>query len=130
MNEISTNGPVSGRVVSRANAPEQVARQAADRSATSASERSVELARNDQARASAPNVNPIGKAEELLNRLLSSELGQSRLRINRHDAAGRYVYESIDKRSGEVVKQFPTEEILEVLAYYREAQGLVVDDEV
>ena len=126
MNEISTNGPVSGRVVSRATAPERAARQSPE----STSERSIELARNDQARASAPNVNPIGKAEELLNRLLSSELGQSRLRINRHDAAGRFVYESIDKRSGEVVKQFPTEEILEVLAFYREAQGLVVDDEV
>ncbi|MCG8507278.1 MAG: flagellar protein FlaG, partial [Sphingomonadales bacterium] len=68
-------------------------------------------------------------AEELLNRLLSSELGKSRLRINRHDAAGRFVYESIDKNSGEVVKQFPPEKILEVLAFYNEAQGLVIDDE-
>ena len=129
MNEISTNGPVSGRVVSRANAPETVAKQAAERSEASASERSIELARNDQARASARNISPIGKAEELLNRLLSSELGNSRLRINRHDAAGRFVYESIDKRSGEVVKQFPPEKILEVLAFYNEAQGLVIDDE-
>ena len=129
MNEISTNGPVSGRVVSRANAPEQVAKQAAERSAGSASERSIELARNDQARASARNISPIGKAEELLNRLLSSELGKSRLRINRHDAAGRFVYESIDKNSGEVVKQFPPEKILEVLAFYNEARGLVIDDE-
>jgi flagellar protein FlaG len=51
----------------------------------------------------------------------------TRLRINQDDS-GLFVYQNIDNESGEVVRQYPSEEILEFLSYYREAEGIVVDD--
>ncbi len=75
---------------------------------------------------------PLLKAAEKLEALIpETELApNTRLRINKDDESGRFVYQNIDSESGEVIKQFPPEQILEFLSYYRELEGLAVDDKV
>ena len=50
--------------------------------------------------------------------------------IDVDDGAGQFVYKSIDKNSGEVISQFPAKEVLALIAYYRETEGIVVDETV
>lgn len=52
----------------------------------------------------------------------------SKLVIRKDDDTGRFVYEFRDPSTDEVVKQFPSEEVLESLARFRQAMiGKVVD---
>lgn len=52
------------------------------------------------------------------------------LRISYDDDSGRFVYSGVDKTTGEVVRQFPPEGVLKLLAQHKqEAAGLVLDEE-
>lgn len=59
-----------------------------------------------------------------LERLFQSNL---RLRIDTDQGTGAFVYQSIDRRTGEVQKQWPPETILQLMAFLRELDGLLVD---
>ncbi len=74
---------------------------------------------------------PLEKAAKALEQFIpeNEQIPNTRLRIDRDDETGRFVYLNIDNESGEVIKQFPPESILEFLSYYREVAGLTVDDE-
>ena len=74
---------------------------------------------------------PFEKAAKELERFVpNSEFPpNTRLRISQDESTGIFVYQSIDNNSGEVRRQFPAEAILEFLSYYREVEGLAVDDE-
>lgn len=50
------------------------------------------------------------------------------LRIEQDEESGRFVYQSVDNETGEVVRQFPPEDFLEILSSFREPEGVVVDD--
>jgi len=50
------------------------------------------------------------------------------LRIEQDEDTGRFIYKSIDNDTGEVVRQFPPEDILEVLALFRDPEGVILDD--
>ena len=54
----------------------------------------------------------------------------ARLSIDRDEDAGSFVYRILDDRSGELIRQFPQEEMLQLLAYLGEQGGLVVDRKV
>lgn len=52
------------------------------------------------------------------------------LRIAYDDDSGRFVYSGVDKETGDVVRQYPPEGILKLLAQNREeAAGLLFDEE-
>lgn len=51
----------------------------------------------------------------------------TRLSIVHDEATGRYVFKSIDEKTGEVVRQYPTEDMLSQIARVREITGLTVD---
>lgn len=52
------------------------------------------------------------------------------LRIAYDDDSGRFVYSGVDKETGDVVRQYPPEGVLKLLAQNRvEAAGLLVDEE-
>ncbi|SDD58042.1 MULTISPECIES: flagellar protein FlaG [Kordiimonas] len=76
------------------------------------------------------NATPLERAAEALQSFLPEEeqAPNTRLRIDKDDETGRFVYKNIDTESGEVIKQFPPESILEFLSYYRHVAGLAVDD--
>ncbi len=45
-----------------------------------------------------------------------------------HDAAtNRYVFKSVDENTGEVIRQYPTEQMLTQIAHVRRITGLTVD---
>ena len=72
---------------------------------------------------------PLDKAAEVLQSFLPNVDTNVKLRINHDEGTGRYVYQGIDKVSGEVVNQFPSEEILKFLKSSREVEGLILDTE-
>ncbi len=72
-------------------------------------------------------------AEKLIDASLPNKPPGTRLRINLDDGSGRFVYQGIDIKTGDVVTQFPSEDILKFVAFSREREGLegiVVDEEV
>ncbi|MGD2131817.1 MAG: flagellar protein FlaG [Maricaulaceae bacterium] len=54
----------------------------------------------------------------------------ARLSIDRDDEADAFVYRILDNRSGEIIRQFPAEDMLDLLAYLGEHSGLVIDRKV
>lgn len=58
------------------------------------------------------------------------QIPNTRLRIDKDDETGRFVYYSVDDESGEVIRQFPPENILKFLSYYRGLEGLLLDDTI
>lgn len=70
----------------------------------------------------------VSQAEAILNKALSLKSANTKLSIAVDDESGLFVYKGIDKNSGEVVSQFPAEQVLALIAYYRKAEGLVVDE--
>lgn len=52
------------------------------------------------------------------------------LQIDVSEETGGFVYKAVDRESGEVIKQFPPEEVLERLERKHKAQGLALDTAV
>lgn len=73
--------------------------------------------------------NPLERAAAAIEEFVDEAGPNTRLRIDKDDESGRFVYKSIDSESGEVVAQFPPETILEMISKFRDPEGLVVDDE-
>lgn len=71
----------------------------------------------------------VSQAEAILNKALSLKSANTKLSIDVDDESGLFVYKGVDKSSGEVVSQFPAEEVLALISYYRETEGIVVDEE-
>lgn len=70
------------------------------------------------------------KVAELLDRFVPKELPNTRLQIDHDKLTGLFVYKSVNADSGEIVRQYPAEEILRFISYYREREGVIVDDRV
>ncbi len=68
-------------------------------------------------------------AEEL-ERYMPSNIPEGRLQIDRDEESGMFVYKTIDPNTGEVLRQYPTDEMLRYISYHRKSEGLVVDDSV
>ncbi len=72
---------------------------------------------------------PLKRVEEVLNSALGSQTPEnSRLEISVHNDTGRFIYRAVSKDTGEVLHQYPADEILRQLAYYRNLEGTVVDE--
>ena len=81
-------------------------------------------------KAADPNVkDPLDAISRRLEKLFNERFTRLRLQIEHDDDAGRFVYKVIDKETGNIEDQFPAEEMLKILAYYRQLEGLFVDDE-
>ena len=61
-----------------------------------------------------------------LEKLLSTNI---RLQIDKDRDTGHFIYKSIDTKTGMLHRQFPSEEILRMLAFFRELDGLLYDSE-
>lgn len=70
------------------------------------------------------------EVEERLNELLADSMDTNRrLRVRRDESSDRFVYQSVDRSTGEVLTQFPPESLLKVIAAIRSAEGLLFDRE-
>jgi len=74
-------------------------------------------------------------SKDVANTLLSGgpsaplPLSQSNthLVIEKDEITGGFVYKSIDRETGEVIKQYPREEVLRAIAIASDAEGLILD---
>lgn len=70
-----------------------------------------------------------GDLESAINERVDRLLGRNlRLRVESDKDSGKYVYKSIDKYTGEVTRQWPAEDVLRMLAFFRELDGLLFDE--
>jgi len=46
------------------------------------------------------------------------------------DDTKRVVFQSVDRTSGEVINQFPSEEMLTLVAHFRQTVGVFTDQEI
>jgi len=82
-----------------------------------------------EAEAKGNDSSPFERVEEVLNLALGDHTPpNSRLQISLHDDTGMFVYRAIHKDTGEVLHQYPADEILRELAYYRSLEGIAVDE--
>lgn len=73
----------------------------------------------------------LAEFQRKLDELAGQVVGLStRLRIETHDATGAFVYQAIDKKSGQVEAQFPFENALEVAKFLRDLETRKVDETV
>jgi len=72
-------------------------------------------------------------AQSVLNELLEEVMGDGfidrELRISLDEDSERFVYETVDLESGEVLHQFPPEDLLRVISSIREFAGLILDQD-
>lgn len=69
--------------------------------------------------------------EKALRALEPPLMGQNeRLSISRDAETGTFIYRSIDRRTGEVVRQWPVESMLQFKAHLRQAEGVLIDSRI
>lgn len=71
-------------------------------------------------------------AEKIIDAALPNKPPGTKLRIDLDDDTGRFIYQGIDIKTGDVVIQFPSEEILKLIAFNSErdsVEGIVYDEE-
>lgn len=76
----------------------------------------------------APGMPSLKELEASIDRMAEKAFGNSRLAIEKHDAAGVFVYRLIDSRNGSVMRQWPSEDFLALREYLRSKQGGLVDE--
>lgn len=65
-----------------------------------------------------------------LERYVPKDFPAGRLQIDHDEDSGMFVYKTVDPATGEVLRQYPTDEMLRYISYHRSQEGLVVDDSV
>jgi len=71
---------------------------------------------------------PLEQAAQTIEEFIGDTGASTKLRIDKDEDTGRFIYKSVDSESGEVVGQFPPETILEIITRFRDPEGLVLDD--
>jgi len=66
--------------------------------------------------------------QEAVERLIRGSLpANSKLSIEENKKAGTYIYRAVDNDSGEVLRQWPVEEFVQLREALREMEGLLLD---
>lgn len=73
---------------------------------------------------------PLESLGEKLTNLLGDNPKNVRLQIDVDEEASRFVYRSINRDTGEIVRQFPSDELLNVIRTIRDIAGLTLDVDV
>jgi len=71
---------------------------------------------------------PLDQAAKAIEEFVSGTGTETKLRIDKDDDTGRFIYKSVDAESGEVINQFPPETILQIISKFRDPEGLILDD--
>lgn len=73
-------------------------------------------------------IDDFAKLREQLRTMAEAMPAGSSLMIDRDSDSGRFVYRFIDPDSGEVLRQFPADDVLKRAATLRQLTGALVDD--
>lgn len=137
MTEIGSNGS-GAQVVNLKTAPRSPGSDNVERGTTRAitpldeADTAQTFAKETEAPPLLSEGDPLARAAEVLEDFIPEieQVPNTRLRIDKDDETGRFVYYSVDDESGEVIRQFPPENILKFLSYYRGLEGLLLDDKI
>lgn len=90
---------------------------------------SVSVQANAEKKAAAPQepVSPLEKAAATIAQFIPQQPPGTQLRIEKAKGLDVFVYQSVDSKSGKVVSQYPAKQILQFISYFREKEGLAVD---
>lgn len=69
--------------------------------------------------------NKIEESVELLNKTMEDY--KTELQFTLHEASGEYMVKIINTSNNEVIKELPAERVLNMVAYFKELLGIVVD---
>lgn len=86
--------------------------------------------RRDAANEEDPGVDRAAAAEAVAKAMFTEFPSNASLEIAVNDQDDGFVYRAVDRETGEVIKQFPAEEVLERLERMAKTQGLAVDGRV
>lgn len=86
--------------------------------------------RRDAANEEDPGVDRAAAAETVAQAMFTEFPSNASLEIAVNDQDDGFVYRAVDRETGEVIKQFPAEEVLERLERMAKTQGLAVDGRV
>jgi uncharacterized FlaG/YvyC family protein len=68
------------------------------------------------------------KLQEAMSKLIRQSLpADSKLQIEQDEETGTFIYRSVDPETGEVLRQWPSEDILKLRASLRDMEGILVD---
>jgi uncharacterized FlaG/YvyC family protein len=81
----------------------------------------------DQDRAGRPSRSEL---QATIDRMADLAFAGSHLAIEKHEGANTFVYRLIDSRNGSVMRQWPSEEFLELREYLRTRQGGLIDERI
>ncbi len=69
--------------------------------------------------------------EEVLSKLRDSlKQVESRIELSVDDELGQVIFRLFDKESGDLIKQIPSEEVLELDRFFADNSGLLVEEEI
>ncbi len=75
----------------------------------------------------APRPAPVAApAPPVVEQDMAALLANARLVIEQDQASGAYVYKTLDRITGEVLRQFPREDVLKMLDHHRYVAGDVI----
>ncbi|WP_417519466.1 flagellar protein FlaG [Minwuia sp.] len=96
--------------------------------------RSAQIEQRRAEKASEEAAEPVvdrGAAAETVARAMFTEFpSNATLEIDVNDQKAGFIYKAVDRDTGEVIKQFPAEEVLAQLERLAKVQGLAVDGNV
>ena len=77
------------------------------------------------------NLSPDQRIEELqsaMEKLIRKSMpSNSKLQIDQDKETGTFIYRSVNPDTGEVIKQWPPEQVIKLREYLREMEGMLVD---
>ena len=73
---------------------------------------------------------PLSLVAEVIQSFIPDARPNTRLVIEEDGETGRFIYQSFDKETGQLVSQFPPEDLMNFLRVHRDTAGLIVDGEV
>lgn len=92
-----------------------------------AAEADRNLAKTEEKEEQAPQHDPgaVEKAVDLLNKTMESY--NTELRFTLHKKSGEYMVKIIRTKDNSVVREIPPERVMDMVAYFKEVLGLIVD---
>ncbi|MEM6682823.1 MAG: flagellar protein FlaG [Pseudomonadota bacterium] len=70
----------------------------------------------------------LARVEKALSEAFGSDFVNLRLEVAKDEESGRFVYKAVNKESGQVERQFPSEEMLRILSSFEGRDGKFLDD--
>lgn len=72
--------------------------------------------------------NALARVEKALSEAFGESFANVRLEVEKHEDSGRFVYKAVNKESGQVERQFPSEDMLKILSSFEGRDGKFLDD--